>query len=255
MTSSPDHSPAPKWRTRTIGDVSELAQARAEATNLVQWLARIDNSYVSADTPARRPHLEFRVDDAAVVTGEFDKAVALELRLPTLELQFLEHGRPVPHVFDPQEHSPAELEAWILVELLHRGIDRDKFSKALPYTIPGLLSGDAEDYLPQLCKQGLIALASLMQDAAAVLNCIYQNGGTSIACFPENLNLVSNPASAAEKDTFAFSPGDAASPEPYFYLRDGSRGNRNGLTIKASTLMTEPGPMAAALKLKRSTLA
>jgi hypothetical protein len=238
-----------------IGDLSELAQARGEAINVVQWLARIANSYVSAETPTRRTQLEFRVDDAAVVTGEFDKAVALELRLPTLELQFLERGRPAPHVFDPEEHSPAELEAWILVELLHRGIDRDKFSKALPYTVPGLLSGDAEDYSPQLCRQGLMTLASVMQDAAAVLNCINRNGGGSITCLPENLNLVDRPESAAEKDAFAFSPGDAASPEPHFYLRDGSQQNRGGLKIKVATLMTEPDPAAAALKLKRLALA
>lgn len=255
MTNSPDRSSAIKWRTRTIGDLSELAQARAEAINIVQWLARIANSYVPADRSRWRTHLEFRIDDAAVVTGEFDKAVALELRLPTLELQFLEHGRPAPHVFDPEEHSPAELEAWILVELLHRGIDRDKFSKALPYSIPGLLSGDAEDYSPQLCRQGLMTLALVMQDAAAVLGRIHRTEGSSITCLPENLNLVGRQGPGAENAAFAFSPGDAVSPEPYFYLREGSQVNRNALKIKASTLMAEPDPMAAALKLKRSALA
>ena len=39
----PDDPPAMKWQTRTIGDLSELAQARAEAINVAQWLARIAN--------------------------------------------------------------------------------------------------------------------------------------------------------------------------------------------------------------------
>ena len=254
MTSSPDRSSATKWRTRTIGDLSELAQARVEAINIVQWLARIAHSYVSTDTPARRIHLEFRLDDAAIITGEFNKAIALELRLPMLELQFIEHGKPAPHLFNPEEHSPAELEAWILVELLHRGIDRDRFSKTLPYTVPGLLSGDAEDYSPQLCGPGLAQLTSVMQDAAATLNAATDQARSSVTCLPQNLNLVAGPDFAADKNVFAFSPGEAASPEPYFYLRRGSDGNREGLTIKASVLLAEPDPAAAALKLKRFAL-
>ncbi len=134
-----------------------LTRARRRGTlNLVQWLSRIANSYVRDGAPEAVSELEFRAADAAFVTKQFDKGIALEIRLPGLELQFLENGKPMPHVFDPEEHSPAEVEAWLLVELLHRGIDREKFSKELPYAIAGLMSGDAEDYSPQLCRPGLI---------------------------------------------------------------------------------------------------
>src|SRR5260370_39606157 len=91
------------------------------------------------------------------------------MRLPDLHLQFLHNGKAMPHVFNPQERSPAEAEAWILVELLHRGIDREKFSKKLPYTIPGLLTGDAEAYAPQDCRKGLIQLTDWFGKAPAVL--------------------------------------------------------------------------------------
>ncbi len=196
MTNSldrPDGTPAMKWQTGTIGDLSELAQARTEAINIAQWLARIANSYVDAGTPEQRTELEFRPHDAAIATGKFDKAIAVEMRLPMLELQFLENGNPMPHVFDPEEHSPAEVEAWLLVELLHRGIDREIFSKELPYAIAGLMSGDAEDYSPQLCGPGLLRLTALMRDAAAVLKAASSGTGgdqASIACLPQNLNLV-----------------------------------------------------------------
>ena len=161
--------------------------------NVAQWLARIANSYVAASTPEQRIRLEFRPADATIATGKFDKAIALEMRLPMLELQFLENGKPMPHVFDPEEHSPAEAEAWLLVELLHRGVDRQKFSKELPYAIAGLMSGDAEDYSPQLCRPGLIHLTALMRDAAAVLETAAPSKGddqASIVCLPQNLNLV-----------------------------------------------------------------
>lgn len=246
----PDDPPAMKWQTRTIGDLSELAQARAEAINLAQWLARIANSYVAASNPEERIRLEFRPHDATIATGEFDKAIALEMRLPMLELQFLENGKPMPHVFDPEEHSPAEVEAWLLVELLHRGIDREKFSKELPYAIAGLMSGDAEDYSPQLCRPGLICLTALMRDAAAVLKTAAPSKGgdqASIACLPQNLNLVV----PSNSGSFAFSPGDAERPEPYFYQRSGSIISGGGnLTIRAAALMAECDPMAAAMKLR-----
>jgi hypothetical protein len=260
MTSSldrPDESAAMKWQTRTISDLSELAQARVEAINVAQWLVRIANSYVAVSTPERRTRLEFRPRNAAIATGEFGKAIALEMRLPALELQFLENGKPVPHVFNPEEHSPAELEAWLLVELLHHGIDREMFSKELPYTIVGLISGDAEDYSPQSCGSGLVGLTAVMRDATAVLEAAAPGKGgdeVSIACLPQNLHLVGPSDSAANSRSFAFSPGDAESPEPYFYLRGGSRGGRDNLTIKASALMTERDPLSAALKLKNLAL-
>lgn len=261
MTNSPerhDGSLAIEWQTRTVGDLSELAQARVEAINIVQWLARIANSYVSAATPDCSTHLRFRAHDAAIVTRQFDKGIALEMRLPTLELQFLDTGKPVPHVFNPEEHSPAELEAWILVELLHRGIDRDKFSKALPYTVPSLLTGDAEDYSPQLCGDGLVHLTTLMQDAAAVLNVAAGSTGSGescITCLPQTLNLMNTADSTAGTGRFAFSPGHAESPDPYFYLSDGLGNNRGAFAIKASGLMAESDPTTAALKLKRLALA
>ena len=236
-----------QWQTRTIGDLSELAQARVETVNMAQWLARIANSYVAESKPEGRTKLQFRPHDAVVVTREFDKAIALEMRLPTLELQFLENGKPMPHVFDPEAHSPAELEAWLLVELLHRGIDREKFSKKLPYAVAGLMSGDAEDYSPRLRGPGLIRLTALMRDAAAVLmSATAGKGDASITCLPQNLNLAGPSDSAPESACFAFSPGDANRPEPYFYLC----GRAGDLTIKASTLLAECDPKAAALKLK-----
>ena len=144
-------------------------RARGEAINVVQWLARVAQSYVTSAPLERRTDLRFRAADAAFVTEPFEKGVALEMRLPDLHLQFLQNGKPVPHVFDPQERSPAEAEAWILVELLHRGIDREKFSKTLPYTVPGLLTGDAEDYAPQACREGLAQLTDCFGKAANVL--------------------------------------------------------------------------------------
>jgi hypothetical protein len=231
-------------------DLSELAQARVEMINLVQWPARVANSYVSEDQ-AERTALQFHVADAAFVTRSFESNIALGIRLPTLQMQFLEGGAPTPHVFDPEEHSPAEAEAWILIELLHRGVDRSKFSKRLPYTIPGLMSGDAEDYSPQACQVGLIQLATLFQDAAAILDAAARVDGaeTGMVCYPATLDLQTS--SPCQGHRLGFAPGDAQHAEPYFYVcMEPSPGSRRPV-ITAAALISESDPATAAAKLRR----
>lgn len=188
MTSSIDSTarsawPAP-WRH---GDRDNFFKARELTLNLVQWPARIANSYVAKNSAEDRLALDFH-RDGSMVTRSFDHEIALGLRLPALELQFQECGTRVPHILDPEEHSPAEVEAWILVELLHRGVDRDKFSKSLPYTIPNLLSGDAEDYSPAACGDGLALLTAWYCSAASTIS---SHG--RVVCLPQTLTLVAVP--------------------------------------------------------------
>ena len=116
--------PAP-WPKSHDDETESFVRARELTLNIVQWLARIANSYVADRSTKDRLILDFRTD-GSFVTKTFENGLALELRLPSLEMQFQERGKPVPHILDPEERSPAEVEAWILVELLHRGLDRDK---------------------------------------------------------------------------------------------------------------------------------
>ena len=173
MTSSVEFVAHPTWPAAWLkshhDDKEIFVKARELTLNLVQWLARIANSYVTDGSIKDRLVLDFRID-GSIVTKTFEQGIALELRLPGLEMQFQERGKPVPHVLDPEERSPAEVEAWILVELLHRGLNRDKFSKSLPYTITNLMSGDAEDYSPQACAAGLAQLTAWFRAASAVLS-------------------------------------------------------------------------------------
>jgi len=228
MTNSPDRdraSGAIETPNFAGDDLTELVRARSEAINLVQWPARVAYSYVTSGIPERRADLEFRAADAAFVTRQFGDGVALEMRLPDLHLQFLHNGKAVPHIFNPQERSPAEAEAWILVELLHRGIDRENFSKKLPYTIPGLLTGDAEDYAPQDCRKGLIQLTDWLGKAAAVLEAAAHARSpdrAEVICLPQTLDLVLAPLSGASSIPLGFSPGDTENPEPYFYTGGGA---------------------------------
>jgi hypothetical protein len=210
-------------------DREMFAKARNQTLNLAQWLARIANSYVAGDRPEDRVSLSF--SRGVFVTKSFDREFALELRLPSLELQFMERGKPMPHLFNPEERSPAETEAWILIELLHRGIERERFSKSLPYATDDLMSGDAEDYSPEACAGGLELWNAWFCAAASVLS---PDG--RVACRPASLMLM------AATDTVGFSPGDAQHAEPYFFA--GTDSNPRRLT--ASQLASEKNPTAAA---------
>ena len=231
---------APVWEEIPDGDTREFALARSETLNLVQWLARIANSYVLAPLSDERVILEFRSANPAFVTQEFQGNTALELRLANLEMQFLDHGRPVPHIFNPEEHSPAKVEAWLLVELLHRGIDRTKFSKKLPYTVPNLMSGDAEDHSPMACQNGLVQLAVWFRNAASVLASI--RSGSGIIVFPQTLTLACNSKNKTELD-YGFSIG-GENTEPHFFAK--GAGSRKRSILKASQLRGERAPGIAA---------
>mgnify|MGYP007022272054 FL=1 len=246
---APKTEPMP-WHSLQAKVSDTFAQARWETLNLVQWLARIANSYVEGRTPEDRVLLAFRAADAAFVTKTF-AGFALELRLPILQMQFLDDGRPTPHILDPEEHSPAEVEAYLLIELLHRGIDRSKFSKKLPYNIPDLMSGDEDDHSPQACMAGLTQLTAWFQNAVAVLEATARAAGAGkveIVCWPQTLTLTC--VSDAGPTGFGFSPGDTQSPAPFFYRNARSANgsaNSNGRTIlTASKLLAERDPAAAA---------
>lgn len=91
----------------------------------------------------------------------------MELILPELILTFTEHGVPVRHDFELEGHTQAHVEAWILVELLHRDVDRTRFSKALPYDVSALMTGDAIEFSPEAYTAELEALAGWYEHAMA----------------------------------------------------------------------------------------
>jgi hypothetical protein len=177
------------------------------------------------------------------------------MRLPDLQLQFLAHGKPVPHIFDPDGRSPAEVEAWILVELLHRGIDRERFSKELPYAIAGLITGDAVDHEPQACREGLTQLAGWFGNAATVLAALARASGAAnarIICLPQTFALTFAPDSGGPPVNLGFSPGDRENPEPYFYAGGiAGDGSQPAQRIAAGPVLTQDDPARAAAILSK----
>jgi hypothetical protein len=212
--------------------------------NIAQWPARIANSYVADSSWAERMRLQWKVAECLLVTRSFDRGLAVALDPATLQMWFLEKGRPVPHTFDPEGRSPAEAEAWVLVELLHRSIEPTRFSKALPYEIPDLLSGDAQEYSPQSCAAELSELAAWYHNAGATLVAAAADAGTAtphLACNPQDLTLRCRLELEGQQNPhtieIGFSPGGPGVDEPYFFVNGAGDIPVAESIIRAATLV------------------
>lgn len=199
------------WPVAQDGD--RLVQARFELHSLVQWLARVQASY--QDRKEKATSLHWLAVRGAITTGALVGTLTLELRLPSMTLQFLDDGMPVNHPLDTEDHSPAQVEAWILVELLHRGVDRTRFSKALAYDTSFLLSGDATKFSPEVHGEELAVLAGWISLAAEeIARC---RGADLVLVRPQDLSLE---AAVGNGRVVGFTAG-AGQDEPHFFVRRG----------------------------------
>lgn len=244
-------------------DAARMAQARRHIHNGVLWLARMANSYLPAESDQRHLRLNW-LTEGALATQTFSNGLSLRLKLPDLHLQFLENGLPVKHVFDMEDHTAAETEAWILVELLHRGVERERFSKTLPFEIATPITGDSEKYAPASVTHELSLLTSWLGAGALILGEIartWEPGTPSpgpkretatLWMEPEPLHLgaaVSLPegANAGPLQRIGLSLGDQRTAEPYFFVVVNNHGSVQSLhpTFKLTATQIEAGALSA----------
>ncbi|MBS0238681.1 MAG: hypothetical protein JSS54_00440 [Proteobacteria bacterium] len=161
-----------------------LRDAFSQSHNAVQWLARLVRSFRSVNAGADIA-LRWNDERNAFVTDDFADGLKMEMKLPELTLQFLEHGQPAKHPLNMEGRSPAQVEAWILVELLHRGLDRGRFSKDLPYDIPHPMAGDSVEYSPDFREGELKNILDWFSATGALLKKITQKPDSKDDSSPE----------------------------------------------------------------------
>jgi hypothetical protein len=240
----------PGWRAVGKFHPPALVTARVLALNIAQWPARIANSYVAGATWTERTSLQWNVAEDLLVTPSFDRGVAVALDPATLQMWFLANGRRVPHSFDPEGRSPAEAEAWVLVELLHRGIEPMRFTKTLPYNLPDLMSGDAQQYSPRSHVAELFELAAWYHNAAANFGAAAGDIGAAksrLACNPQDLTMrcrleLGEAGENSNAIELGFSPGTHEIDEPHFYVDCvGCKPDARSI-MRATTLIGDPAP-------------
>jgi hypothetical protein len=230
-----------------IADPNRFIKARDETQNLAQWLARMARSFAAPHETLPDTALFWNGDDKVLSTPEIAAGTVLQLRLPSLILQFSENGKSVPHSLEVDGKSSAEIEAWLLVEMLHRGFDRDRFKKDLPYHWPQLMSGDEIKYEPSILEDELHVLTGYLEQASAILIQTgekllaahewksqwrsFEGTGASalIACGPEQFDIGFNiskaPAGQSPSEAqIGFTTGDDGNTAARFFVRRFSTG-------------------------------
>ncbi|MDH3740670.1 MAG: hypothetical protein OER56_03645 [Hyphomicrobiales bacterium] len=224
VTNKQLHKNGPTWPDAADHEVFQSACAQSHSA--VQWLARLANSFQVPASDGSHLHMSWADEACAVRTNEIAPGTDVEMRLPELELQFREHGTPTKHIMALDDKSPAEAEAWSLIELLHRGIDRDKYSKALPYDVTGLLSGDARHYQTLNLEAGFAELAGWLQAAAATLADVASAKSkqpVAVRFAPEHFSVFVRVHPGGDRPAVGnyieagFCAGDTKAGEPYFY--------------------------------------
>ncbi|MBI3436479.1 MAG: hypothetical protein HY056_15615 [Proteobacteria bacterium] len=261
---------------RPVGNVlpEEFRAARHNVHNVAQWLARMAHSYMVRQPGHRHTLLRWDGQRQALVTQEFLPRLTLELRLPGLALQFREDRQVVPHVIETDGRTSAEVEAWVLVELLHRRLDRDRFAMTLPFEIPALMTGDAVPYLAKPFSDAHGVLAAWIANAAAVLERVAVDEravefgafpGTAAWCWPQILDLailLPAPDDKTGGGNFlraGLSLGNAEHDGPHFYL---ARHNPEALAnyshaqvLTATALLSHARPADCVLEFLREGIA
>ena len=206
----------------TKADPKRMAAARRQIHTAAHWLARMANSFIPATAGHDHLKLRWTPERGALATQSFDGALAVELRLAQLQFQFLEDGKPVPHILDLEDRSPATIEAWMLVELLHRNKERDRFSKLLPYEIASPMTGDSEKYMPEELAPELALLTNWAKSATDIISPLAK--GEQVWFWPEPMQFgfvakTGAPASNGGSHVrTAFSLGDERTSEPHFLV-------------------------------------
>lgn len=218
------------WQMVDLPAASRMAEARRQAHNAIHWLARFANSYVDPEPEDRHTELLWHDDHASIRTKTFAQNLSVELRIAGLDMQFCEASEPVPHVLSFQERTPAHVEAWALVELLHRDVDRDRFSKKLPYPGRDVMLGDSEEHEVDAYRDELVSLHGWLRNAAAVTSAVRHElsrelgedlSETPVICWPETFQLgIEIPLQqglGAKALRVGLSAGDALRPDPFFF--------------------------------------
>ena len=257
------------WRSVGAADPRRLGEARRQAHSAAQWLARLAHSYMAPQPDARHTLLRWDSQRLALVTQEFLPALTAELRIPGLALQFKQDGRPMPHIMEVDDRTPAEVEAWVLVELLHRGLDRDRFSKSLPYQMLDLITGDAVGYVAAPLAAELDELAAWFANAAEILAAIASEAPRAPTpptpgpwCWPQLFHLAvllplrPHDPSCGLMLRAGFSVGDGGSDQAYFYVtpHDTIATPPSTNVFTAASFLAERQPAEAALDRLRGAV-
>ena len=236
------------WPDTAVFQTRQYRNARVEAHNALFWMARASHSFLQPTPENTHLYLSFDSESVDFRTQIFGDDIQIGLNLCELELYFCEKKEKAPHSFWLDEKTPAFVEAWYLVELLHRGLDPEFFSTSLPFHSKDMVMGDTQDHNASLYKTELLALTTCIMNTIPILeqltHQLIKNNKIpdvphKIALEPETFTLFFSGILSGEsnqKITAGLSAGDNLRQAPFLFTKSTDQTN----TSKNHILDYEP---------------
>lgn len=227
------------WPDKQIFESKKFQNACHEAHNAIFWMSRGANSFLPSAPENEHLHLFWHKASGNFRTKLFEKKLQIGLNVPDLELYFCEDGVKVPHSFWLDDKTPAFVEAWYLVELLHRDVDQSKFSTKLPFGSPSMLMGDTQDHKASDYPQELEALNRCIIKTINLLeNISIARSQIKNLSFKQNSVVLEPETFTIELEIFSdknkgktvkigFNLGDRLRPGPFFFVKDTNQNHRS----------------------------
>ncbi len=217
------------WTVLGAVDPHALVEARLQAHQAVQWLARA--AYANVDPMPGDAHANLGWSDiyGALMTRSMSDDVAVGLRLRDLSL-FVERDGAVSTAFALDALQNEHAGYWIGEELGRLGLTAP--DPGLPYgeDLPARVTGLEGTYSLADSKPHLSELSQWFSNAAGALQAIHDEnaslrpGPSEVRCWPHHFDLATltsldeGDAEEARSIGVGLSPGDGSYDEPYFYV-------------------------------------
>ncbi len=220
-----------QWRPLRGVDARRLKDARLQAHDAVQWLARAARAYIPPQRDDGHTSLQWKDGLDGFITQPFADGARLSLQINTLTLA-LHDGAEATRIrsLSLAGRSDTQARGWLGKQLTLRSLDAQALDAPSPYQIPESAVARGASYEFTGSADALMELAAWYANAAFLLGRVQvQMIGRKLAaqpvrCWPHHFDLATltmlpmrNPDTAGYIGV-GFSPGDEYYDEPYFYV-------------------------------------
>ncbi len=219
------------WARCGLVDPGDLTEARLQAHQAMQWLARSAYANLTPEPGDMQANLGWSRLYGALVTRTMASDVVVGLRLRDLTL-FVERDGVASLALSLDGTGNAEAGGWLADELGRCGLAPGTFDAGLPYgdDLPSRVTGLAGDYPIADRYMQLAELSRWFANADAALRVVCDEnsdlspGPSEVRCWPHHFDiatLISLDDRGPEEPRsigVGMSPGDGLVNEPYFYV-------------------------------------
>lgn len=212
------------WRPINGLDRGKLNEARLHAHYAVQWLARSARAYVPPQDNDGHTNLGWDDSEGVFSTHPMPDGSRLTLRIADLTLVLVNSAGKTPFL-NLDDHTDADVRAWLGGELGAKGLDARKLDEPSPYEMPAHAIAKGARYSVGPIAAALRDLAVWYANANGVLNDVRERlaarglKAPDVRCWPHHFDLDSLVALGSDRTVgLGFSPGDEYYDEPYFYV-------------------------------------